>query len=257
MGNLSNIGRILYGIAIAGMGILAICYRSLPYILPIPGHFPASGSVIFAFIWGTMFVLEGASIIVNKGTLQISLLFGTTLLLIFCFYYIPYQFLTSPNYMHLTDWENAEKELALAGGALIIAGLFSANHKNRFTGFLSKLVPIGAILFAIPIVSFGILHFMYGNDVAGMVPAWIPFHLFWIYFCGAALIGSGISIILKVKTRLIAALLGAMIFIWFLILHIPLVIKAPAADLPDQVVSAFLALAYSGIAFAIAGDEKR
>jgi hypothetical protein len=89
------------------------------------------------------------------------------------------------------------------------------------------------------------------------VPSWIPNHIFWIYFAGAALLGSGIAIILKIRTGLIAALLGMMIFIWFIILHIPKVIAAPVADRADEITSAFLALAYCGIAFVIAGAAKK
>lgn len=58
----------------------------------------------------------------------------------------------------------------------------------------------------------------------------------------------------KIRVGLIAALLGAMVFIWFMILHIPKVIHAPVADRGGEMTSAFLALAYSGIAFVIAGS---
>ena len=48
-----------------------------------------------------------------------------------------------------------------------------------------------------------------------------------------------------------------MIFTWFIILHIPRVIASPVAYIGSEVTSAFIALAYSGIAFAIAGAIKR
>jgi hypothetical protein len=49
-----------------------------------------------------------------------------------------------------------------------------------------------------------------------------------------------------------------MIFTWFIILHIPKVIASPFAEAGGEITSAFLALAYSGIAFIIAGtaDEQ-
>jgi hypothetical protein len=56
---------------------------------------------------------------------------------------------------------------------------------------------------------------------------------------------------------MIASLLGVMIFIWFIILHIPRVIDAPITDLEGEVTSSFLALAYSGIAFVIAGAARK
>ena len=91
---------------------------------------------------------------------------------------------------------------------------------------------------------------------ADYVPSWIPFHLPWLYFTGAALLGSGVAIILKIKRGLIAALLGTMIFIWFIILPMPRVIASPAVDMGDEITSAMLVLAYSGIAFVIAGSNK-
>jgi len=131
----------------------------------------------------------------------------------------------------LKDWENAEKELALAGGAFVMAGSLSEKNENPLNRFLEKLIPFGAILFSITMISFGILHFLYAKDVADYIPAWVPNHMFWAYFAGTALIGSGIAIILKIKLRLIAALLGAMIFTWFIMLHIPKVIAASSADI--------------------------
>lgn len=159
--------------------------------------------------------------------------------------------------MHFGDWENAAKELALASGAFVIAGCFPEKNENRLIRSLNKLVPFGAILFSITIISFSIDHFLYATDAADYVPSWIPFHLFWIYFCGIALLGSGIAIILKIKPGLIAALLGSMIFMWFIVLHIPRVIASPVPDIGSEVTSAFLALAYSGIAFVIAGSTKK
>jgi uncharacterized membrane protein YphA (DoxX/SURF4 family) len=257
MRNLSKPGRIFYGIAIAGIGLQTIYYHDFPYILSLPEHFWIPARVMLAYVFGTMFLLAGASVIFEKKTRQISLLFGAVLLLIFCFYYIPYEFMTGTNYLHLGQWENAEKELAFAGGAFVIAGCFSEKHENSLTRFLGKLIPFGAIIFAITIVNFGILHFLYAKEASGYIPSWIPNHMFWMYFCGAALLGSGIAIILKIKTGLSAALLGTMIFTWFIILHIPKVIAAPFADRAGEITSAFLALAYSGIAFVIAGTAKK
>jgi uncharacterized membrane protein len=256
MGNLSKIGRIFYGITIAGMGFLTIYYKVFPYML-LPPRFLIPAHVMLTYISGTMLILAGASIVIEKIIRPISLLFGCVLLLIFCFLYIPYEFMDNSNYLHLAEWENAEKELALAGGAFVIAGCYSEKNKNPLNRFWGKLMRFGAILFSIPIISFGFLHFLIAKDVATMVPTWVPDPIFWTYFAGAALMGSGVAIILKIKPGLIAALLGTMIFIWFITIHIPGVIASPSADMGGEITSAFLALAYSGIAFVIAGATKK
>ena len=257
MGNLANVGRIFYGIAIAGMGFLTIYYNDFPYMLIPPKHLWIPGLVMLAYIFGVLLILAGACIVFEKKTRPICLLLGSVLLLIFCFCFIPYEFMASSNYMHLVDWENAEKELALAGGAFVIAGCFSEKNENSLSRFLGKLIPFGAILFSITMISFGILHFLYAKGVSDYAPSWVPNRLFWTYLAGTGLIGSGLAIILKIKLRLAAALLGTMIFIWFIILHIPRVIVSPVVYIGSEVTSAFLALAYSGIAFVIAGATKK
>ena len=257
MGRLSKIGRILYGIAVAGIGFQLIYYHDFPYWLLPPKHSWIPGLVMIAYIFGIMFVLTGACIVFEKKVKAASLLTGTVLLLIFCFYFIPYEFMASSRYMHLLQWENAEKELAFCSGAFVVAGCYSEKNENILSRFLGKLIPFGPILFCIPIISFGILHYLYANDVADYVPSWVPIPIFWTYLAGTALIGSGIAIILKIKSRLAATLLGIMIFIWFIVLHIPRVIASPGAYLGSEITSAFIALAYSGIAFVIAVATKK
>ena len=257
MGKLANIGRIFFGIAIAGIGFQTIYYKDFPYMLIPAKHSWIPGLAIVAYISGALLILAGACIVFKKKIWLATLLLGTVLLLIFCFYFIPYQFMTNSNYMHLVAWENAEKELALSSGAFIIAGCFSEKNETSLTRFSTKLIRFGAILFSITIISFGIIHFQYAKDVAEYIPSWIPYRLFWAYVAGAALIGSGVAIILKIRQRLIAALLGTMIFIWFIILHIPKSIASPFAGKGGEVTSTFLALAYSGIAFVIAGTNKK
>ena len=254
---LSNIGRIFYAVAIAEIGLQAIYFHDFPYILSLPEHFWMPAHIGLAVVFGILFTLAGVCLIFEKKTRQVSLLFGGLLLAIFCFYDVPYVFLTSSNYLSLGEWENAAKELTLAGGAFVIAGCYSEGHGSNLTKFLSKLIPLGSVLFAITMINYGILHFMVAKEASTLVPSWIPYHMFWIYFCGAALLGSGIAIILKIRTGLIAALLGTMILTWFIVLHIPRVIVAPAADMGGEITSAMFALGYSGIAFVISGIAKK
>ena len=144
---------------------------------------------------------------------------------------------------HLPDWENLAKVLTLAAGAPAISK--------------GKIGRLGAVIFSLTIVYYGILHFMVAVEAASYIPSWIPYHLFWMYFCGAALIASGIAIIIRTKQQLAAVLLGAMILTWFAILHIPRVVVAPAAEMDGELNSALFALAYSGTAFVISGAANK
>jgi uncharacterized membrane protein len=256
MEKLSTIGRIFYGIAIAGIGFLTIYYHDFPYMLIPAGHKWIPVLLVFAYISGALLILAGLSIVFEKKVTTISLLLGTVLLLIFCFYFIPYEFMVSPNYMQFGDWENAAKELALASGAFVVAGSVAGKKETAISRLSAKLIPLGTILFSITIISFGIDHFLFAKEAADYVPSWVPYHLFWIYFCGAALLGSGIAILFRIRYRLAATLLGTMILLWFIILHVPRVIVSPLDYMGSEITSALIALAYSGIAFATPGAIK-
>jgi uncharacterized membrane protein len=203
----------------------------------------------------------GLAMILKKRARTVSVVLGVVLLALFL-YYIPYEIIVDPYANYLGSWGDAEKELALSGGALVMAGSFpkeNANVHNKFffTKLCEKLIPFGGIFFSITMISFGIDHFLYTKGIATLVPGWIPYPFFWTYFAGLALIGSGIAIILRIKLNLIANLLGMMILLWFILLHIPRAIAHPFANKEEEVFSAYSALAFSGIAFVIAGKYSR
>jgi len=141
MRNLPDIGRIFFGVAVAGLGLQTIYYDDLPYMLIPPEHAWIPGLAIIAYISGAMLILAGGCLAFKKNTGLIALVLGVVLLLIFCFYFIPFQLVTSSDYLELGKWENAEKELAISGGSFIIAGSFSKTNELSSTRFVTKLFP--------------------------------------------------------------------------------------------------------------------
>ena len=121
---------------------------------------------------------------------------------------------------------------------------------------LEKFIPAGPIFFSVMMIVFGIDHFLYTDFVATLVPSWIPGHVFWTYFAGIALIGSGLGILFKIKLFQVAWLTSWMLFLWLLVLHIPRAIADPHMEKGNEVTSVFEALAFSGVAYVIAGMQK-
>jgi uncharacterized membrane protein YphA (DoxX/SURF4 family) len=156
----------------------------------------------------------------------------------------------------LGSWTNAFKILALSGGSLVTAASFrnSQGKRDSRSGSLEKLIPLGRIFVAVMLIVFGIDHFLYEQFVQTLVPAWIPYPLFWTYVAGIALIGAGISFITKIKIRLVGILSAIMLFIWLLILHIPRAVAMPGLANGNEITSVFQALAFTGVALLIAMD---
>jgi uncharacterized membrane protein len=69
----------------------------------------------------------------------------------------------------------------VVGGAVFVIGvvvLLIRGDWVRARGF-DKLILLGPIFYAAPIAAFGTEHFTLTRDIASIVPAWIPWHMFW------------------------------------------------------------------------------
>jgi uncharacterized membrane protein len=99
----------------------------------------------------------------------------------------------------------------------------------------------------------GALHFPYAKYVAGLIPSWIPGHMFWTYFAAIALIAGGIGVLVPRTARMAATLSGIMLFSWVFLVHIPLAISTHTVS---EVSRGFQALQDSAVAFMLAGSLR-
>jgi uncharacterized membrane protein len=143
-----------------------------------------------------------------------------------------------------------------AGLAILAVGLsvILKSEVSQARG-LEKLMPFGRLFYAIPLAVFAGEHFTLGRLMAGGIPAWIPAHVFWVYFVGVALVAAALSIVVKKHSQLAATLLGTMILLFVVLLHIPRVAANPHDRISWAV--ALRDLSFSGGAFAFAGAQRK
>lgn len=90
---------------------------------------------------------------------------------------------------------------------------------------MNRIANFGRYLFAIPMVIFGVFHFVNTRTLQNVVPSFIPGQTFWVYLTGAALIAAGISILIKKQIQLISNLLALMLLVFALFVHLPLAME--------------------------------
>jgi hypothetical protein len=235
MGKLTQLGRVFFAVAMAAFGTLYLLHAwfgagpgSGPPWTPAPrlwGYFTAIVCLLFA-----------AAIAAKIQVRCAAILLAVTILLRVLLNFAP-KLVANPR--DPGPWTSGCELLSLCGAALVLAGF-------------PVLVRIGRLLFALPLIIFGVQHFMYARYVATLVPSWIPAHLFWSVFVGIAFVTSAISIATLIKGRLAATSLGIMFLVWVLVLHLPRVVASPHNG--NEWTSAFVALAMSGAAFLVAGS---
>ncbi len=89
---------------------------------------------------------------------------------------------------------------------------------------MNKLDKIGKIMYALPFGVFGLMHFMAGDQMTGMLPSFLPGGVFWIYLAGLGLLAACISILIGKMEKMAMLLLGVLMLVFVLTIHLPGVI---------------------------------
>ncbi len=114
-----------------------------------------------------------------------------------------------------------------AGILLFVVALWAAKTDFRAAGGLDKIVALSNLCFAIPLAVFGAEHLSGARFIMLGVPSYMPWHLFWAYFVGFALLAASLSIATKIQVRWSGLLFGIMMFLFVLMVHLPRVVASP------------------------------
>jgi len=105
--------------------------------------------------------------------------------------------------------------------ALLVIGLLAVKNDIAQANGIDKIVALTPLCFAIPLAAFGALHLSAAKSMLEMVPSYMPWRLFWVYFVGVALIAASLSIATRIQVRWSGLLLGIMMFLFVAMLYIP------------------------------------
>jgi uncharacterized membrane protein len=108
-----------------------------------------------------------------------------------------------------------------AGVAALVAGLALARGRFAAASGAGKILALGPVFEAVPLAVFAAEHFTVAREMAPIVPHWLPWHLFWVYFVGAALLAAAISFIVWRHVRWSAALLALLFLIIVITIDLP------------------------------------
>ena len=249
MKHLLAIGRIFFGICIAGIGVHHFFYPGIrPIIIPHLTNIP-SGLYWVVYLTALILIVTGLLIIIGKKFHAISLIMGVVFLGLLLFAHLPAFLAAGPD--NSDTWVKMNKVLALSGGFFLISTIKAPRHENRFLISLYRLTPIGMYLFAMMLYNFSVGHLVNMTGISNMVPKFIPFPKFWTIMGGVALMGSAISIFTRYKTEKIMLLLAAVLFIWLLSLHLYYTVLYPEWKEGENFIGVITCMAFCGIVLII------
>ncbi len=246
-------GQLLFGIAVTAFGVEIFAFHnSLSGFMPLP---EALNQPPWIYVLGILLMTCGISIIFSFRQKQMSLALAVLLFLLCLWLHVPG---VVANIANGGKWTVIFEMIALAAGALLVAANpQSVNDagNNRSTNINRTLYNTGRFLFALSLLVFGILHFVYGEYIATLIPVWMPAHLFWAYFIGVGFTATAISLFFSFFVPFSASLLAVMFFLWVIVLHAPRTFAAPHIE--PEWTSLFIALAMGAIALQFAGVRQK
>jgi uncharacterized membrane protein len=249
----STTGRFLYALAIIALGVQTIvCAHMVGHslgpqyaVIPALPWLPAIPWV--AYLFGAIWVVCGAGLLSRQTLRKSAMLLGSLLFLCGLF-------LDIPKYV---------PSLADIGLRTIVCETFSLMslawllpRKNEMPAWL---VGGSRRVLGVALIALGVDHFLILPFIASLIPAWIPWHMFWSAFFGVVLIAAGLSIGVNWMSRWGAAGAGTTLGIWVLTLHIPRVLGLygipNAPHDPNEWSSLFIAIAFWGGLWALTSES--
>jgi uncharacterized membrane protein len=247
---IATIGRYIYAFAIVAVGVETwVIARQVGHalgpqydVLNVLPWLPANPWV--AYVFGAIWIYCGVGLLFERTVRIAALVLGSLLFLCAVILEAPKNAVAIGDVsLRTTVFE----PLAIACLAWLIPG------RGAVPSWLERG---GRYLLALSLVIFGVDHFFVLSFIATLIPAWIPWHMFWSGFFGVAFIAGGLSIGFNVMQRFGAIGIGLMFAIWVFTLHIPRVLGLygiPGAPTnPDEWSSLFIAVALWGGPWAMA-----
>ena len=246
---LADFGRILFALGIAGLGVLSLVFGKFALQWqPVPSWLPEG----LGYINGGILLVGGVGLLLVRRVAVVSAL----ALLAYLALWVVIQAVN--DIAHPLD---VGANLALFEDLVLMCGAWIAYATLAGDGmaFLkgTKGLMTARILFGIACLVFGLSHFLYADFTAQMVPAFLPLHLPLAYITGAGHIAAGLALISGVLPRLAAVCEAAMMSLFLVLVHIPMVAAPPPPDMAQLFWTMLcVAGALSGSAWLLAASLK-
>lgn len=239
--------QIMVAVSIAGFGLVSLYFAD--FVSALQPMAKDKWPPALAYATGLVLLLAGAGIAIDRTARAAALLVAALLAVWIALLHVPI-LLVKPSG---AAWVGPLECLTIIGIMLVVSALpgVRGTLPTRWDAWAANAGFWGRFVYGFTLIPAGIMHFIFDDFVAAIVPAWIPGGgMFWTLFTGGAMIAAGLAMMSGVLGRLAALLVGVMFASWVITLHIPRTLAA-IGNRPEWT-SLFIAILFTAGAWLIA-----
>jgi len=216
-----NLGIHVYGLASIALGIIGFVWADFALVWqPVPDGLP--GRTALAYATAAVLVFGGAAINVRRtaaiGAATLAILYALDVVLL----HVP---IAVVHPLAVGSWSGIAEQLLLALGATVAYASTASIDASR----ADRIRRMARIAYGVCLLLFGAAHFRYPAETAALVPKWLPpGQMFWVYLVGVSFVAAGLAVLSGIQARLASALVAAMLMVFAVLVHAPLLLKDPS-----------------------------
>src|ERR1043166_1758107 len=259
------LANLCYAVPLAVFGALHLFGPDFVKDL-VPSYMPA-GRMFWVYFVGCALIAASLSIATKIEVRWSGLLVGIMMFMFVAMLYVPGGLRQMP--LHIPwarsrfPWTIVCRESSFGGAGWLLAAIANNGWRGPIK---TTLITVGRIVISIAAIFFGIQHFLHPLGLPGVplereMPAWVPARAIIDYVTGAALLACGVSILLNMKARTVAAAVGGWILLTILVIYVPVMLGAlsdPSLGAKVEGINYFAdTLFFAGVILAAAGAAPR
>jgi len=240
---IAGMGRVVFAALLIALGVQGLMRGDFTMVWqPVPEGLP--GHAILAALCASLSLACGVGLLWRRTAGVAAGVLLAALVLWFLLFRVRALFIAS---LVEGTWSCGET-LVMTAAAWVLFATFTRDRAGLRPRFVTgdSGMRIARVLYGVGLIPFGYAHFANLQFTASLVPGWLPWHVAWACFTGAAFIAAGVAVAVGVWGRPAAVLSTLQMGLFGLLVWVPVLAAGSATAFQREEFMGTLALTAAG-----------